>query len=240
MSLLEICQNVMGEVGWPILGSIASNTEGTAQQIFRIANTELRNLSQTFNWPHLETEYNFNTVIAQTVYLWPTDFRVPAQQSLFNKAEYYALKGSMQMQYWQLLKYGNLASLSMQKFRTTYPLGVPGLEIMPAPTQVQAMVGVYYSNEYAKDEDGNSIPKYATDNDVSKIPEEYVELGVKWRFRRAKGLDFSAELAEYNDMVKTQYAKYLSSQEIQVGGKRYPYEDIGLTQPYIPPNGFGI
>lgn len=237
MSLLSICKIVLAETGWPVLSTIASNSDATAQQIFAIANSELQSLSELFNWPHLEVEYPFNTVANQGVYLWPADFRVLAPQSVFNKSEYYELKGSTGLQYWELLKYGKLGTLAREKFRAVYPLGAPGIEITPAPVGVQSLVAVYYSNQYARDATGVGIASYLNDTDVAKIPERYVQLGVRWRFRRAKGLDFSAELAEYNSTVQTQFAKYTAQGEIRVGGAKRRFES--LTNGYIRKDGYG-
>lgn len=237
MSLLSICQNVLAETGWPKLNSVASNTDATAQQIFTLANTELQAISELLSWPHLEVEYPFSTAAAQSVYLWPSDFRVLAPNSIFNASEYYGLKGSTGLQFWELLKYGNLASLSHTRFRVTYPLGLPGIEITPTPDGVQDLIAVYYSKDYVR----NGVvtkQRYDNDADVSKVPERYIELGVKWRFRRAKGLDFSAELAEYNSTVLSQFTKYLAPGDITVGGRR-PNEYYGLTPGYVPYNGFG-
>lgn len=236
MSLLSICKSVLAETGWPVLSTIASNSDATAQQIFAIANTELEALSELFNWPHLEVEYAFNTIANQAVYLWPSDFRVLAPQSVFNASEYYELKGSTGLQFWELLKYGKLGQLNRARYRAVFPLGAPGIEITPAPKGIAGLVAVYYSDEYARNATGVSVERYSTDSDVAKVPERYIKLGVKWRFRRAKGLDYSAELAEYNNTIQTQFAKYTGQGEIVVGGKRL----FDVYAPgYVRENGFG-
>ena len=171
MSLLSICKSVLAETGWPVLNAIAGSSDATAQQIFAIANTELQALSELFSWPHLEVEYDFNSVANQAVYLWPADFRVLAPQSVFNKNEYFELKGSTGMQFWELLKYGKLGQLNRARFRVVYPLGAPGIELTPAPVGVDALVAVYYTGQYARSSGGASIPLYAVDTDISKIPE---------------------------------------------------------------------
>lgn len=236
MTVLGICKRVLAETGWPVPNMVAANSDATAQQVFTLCNTELQALSEMFTWPHLEVEYAINTVAGQAVYLWPTDFRVLAQSSLFNRNQYYELKGSTGLQFWELLKYGNLANLGCARYRNVYPLGVPGFEITPAPTGVQGLVAVYYTKEFARDANGVSIPVFMNDSDTPKVPERYIELGVKWRFRRAKGLDFSAELAEYNSTIQTQFAKYAGLGEIRIGGRR---RMDGLTGGYVRENGFG-
>lgn len=238
MTLLSICRDVLAETGWTVFDTIAGNTDATAQQIFAIANTELEALSELFNWPHLEVEYDFDTVASQAVYIWPSDFRVLAPQAMFNSGQYYELKGSTGLQFWELLKYGKLGSLNRQRYRVVYPLGAPGIEITPAPTGIESLVAVYYSKDYARDNAGASKFRYSADTDVSKIPERYIKMGIMWRFRRAKGLDYSAEKAEYDSTVQTQFARYAGQAEIPVGGKRLN-EVYGLTPGYVPENGFG-
>lgn len=236
MTLLSICRDVLAETGWPILGGIASNSDATAQQIYAIARAELSALCEDYNWPHLEVEYNFPTVAGQSLYMLPADCRILAPDAIFNADEYYRLRGSTGMQFWQLLKYGKLGNLSRIRFRIKYPFGAPAIELTPTPDTVQNLVAVYYSKNYALNDTNAEIENYTTDTDVSKIPERYVKLGVKWRFRRSKGLDFSTELSEYNTTIAAQYAKYRANGSINVGGRR-PIDP--LTPGYVPENGFG-
>lgn len=228
----------MSVTGWPVPSAIASNSDATAQQIFGLANLELQNLSELLNWPFLEIEYPFSTVIDQAVYLWPDDFRVMLQQSIFNADEYYELKGSCGIEDWNWRKYGMLGNISRQAFRVQYPLGQPAIEIAPPPSQSENMIGVYYTKYFARDNTGASIPLYAQDTDISKIPELYVQMGLMWRFRRAKGLDFSVELAEYNNTIQAQYAKFISQAVVPVGGRRWQ-DDWPVTNGYVPDHGFG-
>lgn len=239
MSLVSICNDVLKEVGWPTYSAIASSTDATAQQIFSIANTELRQLSLAKRWPHLEAVYSFPTVAAQAEYEWPADFDSVAFGGVFDSSEYYQIRGSMNFEDWARLKYGNLNNLSYQKFRTGYASdGTPQIELTPAPDSARDLVALYYTKEYARQSDGTSIAQYVSDDDVSKVPEDLVELGIKWRFRRAKGLDFSAELAEYNNSVMSRFSRYKASQDILIG-QRETYDHYGLTEGYVRDNGFG-
>lgn len=238
MTLIAMCQRVLAEVGWPVPSAIASNTDATAVQIFAIANTELRMISQSYDWPQLEVEYTFDTVADQTLYPWPTDFRKAVFESVFNTDQYYRIRGSINVEQWNRYKYGLLGSVSHLRFRQTYVAGVPNMEISPSPNAGETLVAFYISKEYARNNAGVSQAMYVVDTDESKVPEELVELGVKWRFRRAKGLDFSAEFAEYNTMVKQQFAAYKAPADIPVGGPRFPVD--GLTCGYVPDNGYGV
>lgn len=238
MSLSEICKSVLQETGWPTYPSIASNSDGTAQQIFAIANTELKQLSQEKRWPHLEVEYEFLTVPGQAEYPWPEDFDSVSFGGVFEASQYYQVRGGMNFEDWARLRYGKLSSISTMRFRQVYREGVPTMVLSPTPTSVQTLVALYFSKDFARDVDGVSKRKFDQDSDTAKVPEDLVELGVKWRFRRAKGLDFSAELAEYSASINQRFVKYSAPADIIIGGNE-GYDYMGITQGYVPDTGFG-
>lgn len=239
MTLLSICRSVAGETGWPVMDAVASNSELTAVQLFAIANTELNSLSEMFDWPHLEVDYIIPTVKGTAVYSLPGDFRKIAFGSLFNANQYYRIRGSMSTEEWQVRKHGLLGNLSRTTFRIAYPAGLPVIELTPTPVTAENAVLLYYSTKHARDSTSVAVPQYTVDSDVSRIPERLVQLGIKWRFRRAKGLDFSAELAEYNATVNQQYTARKAPQDIPIGGRRYSSDLDGVTSGYVPDNGFG-
>lgn len=236
MAFKEICNRVLAETGFPQFSSIASNADAGAQQILAIANTQLRLMSQKHEWPQLEVEYSFDTVASQAQYAWPADFRKLVVGSVFDTEQYYRVRGSTTIEQWNSYKYGLLGSLSHQRFRQVYVAGVPTIELTPAPTDARSLVALYMTNEYARNAAGVSQAEYVLDTDVSKVPEHIVEIGIKWRFRRAKGLDYSVEIAEYESMIRQQFAGAAALGDIPIGG--YALDD-GITSGYVPDNGFG-
>lgn len=169
MTLLSICKQVLAEVGWPVPVNIATNNDATAQQIFAIANTELEAISEEHNWPHLEIEYNFATVANQRVYAWPSDFRVPADNSVFNASQYYKVKGSMDSEDWHMRRYGLLANLGRKAYRQFYPLGLPTIELLPAPTGIENLVGTYFTSNFVVDQNGVGANLYMNDSDIARV-----------------------------------------------------------------------
>lgn len=244
MTLLTMCNRVLTLNGFPALLSIVGSDNPGAIQILSIANAELRALSEAFDWPQLEVEHEFTTVADQSVYDWPADFRKVSPTSVFDANAYYRIKGSTDIQLWNRYKYGLLGSVSHQRYRLGYrtelgdnEVGVPTLEFTPAPTDVRDVVALYFTNKYARNATSNAVSEmYEADTNVSRLPERLIELGVGWRLRRAKGLDYSAELAEYNNTVGQQFAAYKGSSDVPVGAIP-AYE--GLTDGYVPDNGFG-
>ncbi len=237
MSLLSICRDVLAETGWPVLNTIASNSDPTAVQIFSLANKELEALSEAYDWPHLETDYSFNTVDGTSIYAWPSDFRKSVSGSLYDASEYYSLRGSLPADEWHLRKYGLLGSIGRQSFRVKYVGGVPGIEIAPEPNEARELVALYQTTNYASTDALVIKEKYELDTDLSLIPERLVKMGLNWRFRRAKGLDFSAEIAEWRSTVQQQFSARIDAPDIMIGSRHTG--DNGITGGYVPDNGFG-
>lgn len=242
MTLLSICRAVTSVCGFAVPNSVQT-TDETSVQLIALANVALQDIAEEYNWPQLEVELPIDLVVNQDIYEWPSDFRKTEAASLFRTDEYYRVKGSVNIIEWNRRKYGLIGSLSCLAYRTYYSptTGNPGIQVTPTPTDAGTMVGLYYTNNYVIDGMGNFKANYELDGDMSRIPERLVQLGLMWRFRRAKGLDFSIELAEYNATIAKQFSDRVGPADIPIGRKRsLLYDDDGLTYPYVPDHGFGV
>lgn len=108
--------------------------------------------------------------------------------------------------------------------------GVPGwwimlqdqLHIWPIlPTGVQAQ-WYYISKNFGQNESGASIDRFTADTDTFKLPERLLTLGVIWRWRAQKRLEYAEDLKNYELAL----AKYITddkgSNVITVGTQRIP------------------
>lgn len=238
MSLYSICKSVLAQTGWTVFNTIAANSDATAVQIKELANEELRQLSKRYDWLETEVEYSFNTVVGQHIYLLPEDYRRSKPGSMFNAVQYYTVRGSVEQQEWNYRRHGLYASLDRQHYKLKFNGTRYAIELAAPPSSVEELLFVYQTKEFAVDDAGFSKLEYEADTDVAKIPEDLVKLGLKWRFREAKGMDFSAALAEYNTTINQQFAQSKDRAEIPVGGRRL-LDTNPLTSGYVPDTGFG-
>lgn len=236
MSLLSISQSVLDIVGWDQLTTISSSTDATARQIRALANQELRSVSKRFDWRYLVSSYEFTTVANQTDYPLPAGYEKLMQDSVYNKDEYYRLRSGMTDYQWNAWKFGLLGSLSHQRFRVSLDTGEPILVLAPAPETPENMILWYKSSHFVVDDSGETKAEYELDTDVARIPEDVVEAGLLWRFRRAKGLDFSAELSEYNEICRTRFAQSRAEGDLPIPNGIVQPE---LTDGFVPDSGFG-
>ncbi len=236
MALLDLVRDVCDEIGLPRPSAVGTSTDQLARQMFALANAELRNLSKRFDWPVLVREHTFETVPGQAVYLLPDGFSKMVGDSAYNADQYYNIKGSLSPQEWQWRKSQNLASLDRSKLRI---YGSPAkINILPTPIAAETVVFEYITSNFAVSSGGVAIPKYAADSDTAYVDEHLVGLGLKWRTKHAKGLEFSADLVEYESSIKSGFAREIAAPSITIGGKTY-HDDAEITGGYVRDSGYG-
>lgn len=75
------------------------------------------------------------------------------------------------------------------------------------------------------------------DDDTSLVPERLVRMGLKWRIKHAKGLDYSEDFNVYENARKTEYSQMLDLDDIPVSVRAVV--TTGLADPTVAENGFG-
>ena len=79
--------------------------------------------------------------------------------------------------------------------------------------------------------------QFSADTDTYQIDDDLLILGLIWRYRRAKGLDYSEEKRTYDDALARKLARDASSQSLQLD---IAVPDVRLlTSSQIPDTGFG-
>lgn len=236
MALLDIVQRVCDEVGLPRPVAVATATDQLPRQLFGLANTELEELSKRFDWPVLTREYNFNTAAGTSQYVLPGDYRKFLANTVYDSTRYYQMRGSVSAGEWQHVKAMNLGSLSCARVRI---YGNPlKLNVLPTPNSIESVVFEYLTKNFAVNAVGAEVLRFGADSDTPLIDEGLVRMGLKWRVKHAKGLEFSADLAEYEAVVAREFASALAQPHIPVGFSRHT--DAPITSGTVPVSGFGV
>jgi hypothetical protein len=243
MSLLSICQSVCDEIGFPRPSSIAANPDQLARQLFALANKELSELSKAKPWPELERVVSINTVPGTDTYNIADDFgsMIPGTGYTLSEGRYTFL-GSITAKEWRLRKLQLINPAQRYAFRLMRASNT--LIIDPVPKDIGDGTGPVFFLEYitryfAQDSTFSVLkPKYVVDEDVSLVSEELVQMGLMWRIKHAKGLEFSADKDEYESAVDREYAKAIDLPDVQVGYPR-PGSYDGLDPLWVPETGYG-
>jgi hypothetical protein len=230
MSLLSIIKTVMDSNGWPMpVASVASSQDQNMRQSFALANLALKATSFRHNWPALIREHSFMTVPGQGEYALPEDFHHMVVPSAVNADQYYSLKGALTPIQWYRYSLNGGINWS-EGFRIDAVAGK--LIIAPTPGTPQQLVFMYITKNIAKSSEDVPQDAYYTDTDVSLIDEDLIQLALTWRWRQKKGLDYTAEMAEFSGTMKQRIAQYLGTGELPIGAPHGQYPP--LTQGRIP------
>lgn len=236
MSLLSVAQDVADGIGLTRPTAIIAGTDSLARQILSLAKDTLDELGR-MDWPVLEIPYSFPTVVNQTQYALPADFKREVGDSVYNGTQYGSLRGSLTAADWQAQKSGLQANMGRYRFRI---FGLPTmLNLTPTPGKVETLILEYQTTYRVQQVDNTYKATFFADGDVTLMPEELLKKGLKWRLRRVKGLDYSEEFNDYEMSRAQMLAQTLGMGSMPVAYRNGADSMEGIGIPYMPETGYG-
>jgi hypothetical protein len=204
MSLLTICQGAAAALSLPVPASIVGNIEPNAVILLILAKQEGRQLARRHDWQNITVAHTWTTTatVAQSLAL-PSDYdHLVPDVEIWNRSSNTLLRGPTPSNIWMRLQSGISG-------------GVTGwwriignvLQVYPAPAASLTFALDYVSKNYCESSGGTDQSDWAADGDLGRVPEHLIELGVMWRWLRAKGMDYAEELATYEREVEKASAR---------------------------------
>lgn len=196
MSLLTIVQDAAIEIGIDVPSTVIGNTTTEVRELLRFARKEGRELMRRHYWQVLRKEKTFTTVATEEQEALPSDFDRFVNRTFWNRTRKHPLYGPLSVETWQYNK-------SWVSSPVTDSFIIRGNKILinPVPTAGEIMVYEYISKNYCQTSGGSGLSQWADDTDTGILDEELMKLGVIVRFKISKGLDATADVAEYDTQV---------------------------------------
>jgi hypothetical protein len=209
MTLLTICQSVAADLGVnlprpPVFGSQVP----VAQRLFAQARRAAQSLYRRAPWVELVTEHTF-TASGISDYPLPADFGWMVDDTLWERSRYWALRGAMSPQKWQLYKssiYGRATIWRRWRIRLPSGSGAGAAAMFSIDPQISStdntssFVFEYVSKNWCVSNIAGQAQTMAADwtcdNDDSVLDEWLIELDTRWRMLRRLGLDYSDDQDE--------------------------------------------
>ena len=183
----------------PAPTSIIGSTDPNVPRLLRLANQEGRILSRRHDWQNLMVDYTVATLAAELQTALPADYdRLLPYPELWNRSLAQMYRGPTMADTW-----GQIKGLGV----TT---GAPGwwrmlgnaLYITPAPTAAQTLAFPYISKNWCESSGGTDQAAWAADTDTARIPERLITLGIVWRYKHGKGMDYAEDMSTYEREVE--------------------------------------
>lgn len=204
MTLLTIVQDVSGRLSLPQPSAVVGSSDKQVIQLYELANEEGSELAARHPWQALTEEATFTTVDtpSQTGAL-PADFDRFIPNSFFNRSTRRPMTGPITPREWQWIQAQPVYSTVYLAFRER----TGQFLIAPTPPAGQTIAFEYLSTNWAQSSGGAAQASFLADTDTAVLSEELIKLGLRWRFLRAKGLDYAEEMATYERRVEQAMAR---------------------------------
>ena len=221
------------QVGWVICTSGGSNSTGFPN------NTVITNVSgSSITVSNSATVTNSSTSMAfgQQSYSLPSDYDFMISGTQWDRGYRWQVFGPLTPQEWQVLKSGLSPTGPRRRFRL-----MGGMYYLdPVPYDSNLLVYEYLSNDFV-----NSIGNTATtanvftsDSDTYVLPDDLMILGLKFRYRKAKGLEYGDDEDAYQRALQRELGRDTGSRVLRLDISTPDVALLSANQ--IPDTGFGM
>lgn len=239
-NLLTIVQTSCDELGIPRPSALAGSTNADSLQhlalVNRIGNDLKGREGSAGGWPVLRREHTFALVVSQESYDFPSDLQYFINTTPWDRDQKWPLHGPVSPQTWQVLKSGTIGSIGP---RTRFRIMQGDIYLDPVPTTTNDVVFEYYTNNWCTDSSG-ATPKalFTADGDLPLLPDELFILGHKWRYLKAKNLDYDEEYNDYEDYISRELGRATMAPVVSLDGSLNQGTRL-LDDTNIPDSGYG-
>jgi hypothetical protein len=109
----------------------------------------------------------------------------------------------------------------------------------PTPSTTATVVIEYYTDLWCESSGGTDQRLWASDTDLPILPDDCFILGLMWRFRRSKGLDYQEEYNAYEELVARQLGRTGMAPILDIAATGRGDVRL-LDECNIPDTGFGV
>lgn len=197
MSLLSIVNLAQDKLRLPRSTSVISSTDPNVRNLLALAQEEGDEISTDYRWQELVREHTFTAVAAE---LQPdglaSDFERIVPETFFNRSIMRQVIGPLTVQEWQVQK-----SLVSSSVLDAWRIRGGQMLITPVPDAGDTYVYEYETKHWCESASGDPQDAWVADTDMARIPEHLFVLGIEWRWRRDRGLDWQPRYAAYQMAV---------------------------------------
>lgn len=195
MAILNVIQRASVLCGLPSPSGAVSSTDANVQQMVMLATQEGEETSSSYDWRQLKLPFTYTGDGTTTLWPLPSDFErlLPGEAFFSNSYPSIPLIGPLSDEEFLAAK-----ALPVLPIRPIWRLIGTKVEIWPALASGEVINSQYLSNKWIVAIDGVTTKSaFTLDTDSCLFPERILSLGVIWRWKRTKGLDYAEEFRTY-------------------------------------------
>lgn len=239
-NLLVIVQTACDELGIPRPSAVVGSTNADALQLLSLVNRTGADLmgreGSAGGWPQLRAEHTFTQSIGTDNYAFPSDLQYFVNSTAWDRDQKWPLHGPVSPQVWQVVKSGTIGSVGP---RTRFRMMGGRIYLDPVPTVANDLVFEYYKNTWCTDSSGVTYrERFAADGDLPVLPDELFILGLKWRYLKAKNLEYDEDYNDYEDYIQRELGRATMAPIVAMDGAMSAGMRL-IDDTNIPDTGYG-
>ena len=232
LSVLQIVQTACRRIGILAPTMAIGSIDQQIIQLVSLCEEEGQELADRYPWEVLQTEALFTTVAAQvqtTLAVTAPGFNYIVNDTIWNRTLRRPVYGPTSEQDWQQKKAIQLNG-PFNSFRIINDV----INFYPAPAAGQVCVFEYISRNWVTT-GATSSATWLLDADTPKLNDQLIILGLIWRWKAAKGLDYSEDFAKYERRVADAMGRDAGKPKLNTSGAAYEIQPVVM----IPRGSFG-
>lgn len=202
MTLLEVVQQFCLRSGIPKPATVTGSTDTQVLQIQALLEEEGDDLAARGDWEALTNEATHTTVATESqgeiATIASNGFRHIKNDTIWDRTDRLPVIGPINQRAWQGLK-----AVVMTGPRYQFRIRGGNLLVNPVPTAGHTWAFEYVSKNWIVSSDGLTFKTiFTADTDEFLLPDKLLLMGLRWRWMREKGLDYSELFSTYEAQVK--------------------------------------
>lgn len=217
---LSIIQSASQRMGLTSPTYAAGSSDLIVLQMFALLNEEGQELARRYPWTALQNEGTFATLAAEdqgAVSAIASGLNYIINDTIWNRSLRRPVFGPRTPQEWQQSK-----AFAINGPWSSYRIKGGHLYMYPTPTAGQSCYFDYLTKNWATDSTGVTGKEALTvDTDLVLLDDNLLTIGLIWRFKQAKGLEYAEDYNKYERQVLDAMARDGGKDRLSLTNTKY-------------------
>lgn len=227
LSCLEIIQTACKRIGILAPNAAFSSTDQQIIQLVSLCEEEGQELADRYPWAALQSEATFTTVAAQlqtTLAAVTTGFNYIVNDTIWNRTLRRPVYGPNSEQEWQQKK-----AIQLNGPFNSFRIISDAINFYPSPTAGQTCAFEYITRNWVTTSTAGASSVWTNDADTPKINDQLIILGLIWRWKQAKKLDYAEDFAKYERRVTDAMSRDAGKPTLNLNGASFEIQPAILV-----------
>ena len=199
-TMLEVIQDLCGRQNLPVPTTVYGTSDPQVRQMMRLLEEEGNDLSQRGPWQGLTFEAPLTTLALEDQgamsSIATNGFRYIKNNTIWSRSRRLPVCGPLDAQEWQMLK-----ALFVNGPYYRFRIRGDHLLVNPTPPAGESWYFEYLSKNWILN--GSTYKRrFTADADTILLPDDLCLQGLRWRWKKEKGMDYAEDFRTYEAQVK--------------------------------------